>query len=214
MKERCPNCWFKTDWGYMDDYLAMNRLYVKRYEKGKWRWQAIGWVCPNCGFVKLDAKFPLKHYRTVTTRVEAMNKSPAQYTEVPVMTAPAPSSASSKPTSLEPREYTDSEKAVRLMVKVKSVEGGREVEKKVKDLFKSFGYSLKEKEEESRVGSVVIKRRTIRADKDFLMYGFVGVTEDLYEDFVNIYISVYDEDVAKAVQELLKAEPKVEVKTI
>jgi rubrerythrin len=40
----------------------MNRLYVKNKSK----WLTVGWVCPNCGYIKLDEeKFPIKQYRIV-----------------------------------------------------------------------------------------------------------------------------------------------------
>jgi hypothetical protein len=212
MREKCPKCCFKTDWGYSDGYLTMNRLYVKRYEKGKWRWIQVGWLCPNCGFVKLDANFPLKHYKTVTTRAEA-KASPAQYTGVPVMTAPAPLQAPSKPTFLEPRQYTELERAARFMIRA-GLEDGREVERKIKELFRGRGYDLKEEEEKSEVGGVVIMRRTIRVEKGFSMGGFMGVAEDFFEGSVSIYVSVYDAEVAKALQDLLEREPNIEVSTI
>jgi len=41
--------------------LAMRRLYVK--VDGRWR--TVGWICPNCGEVRIDAEFPLKEYKTV-----------------------------------------------------------------------------------------------------------------------------------------------------
>jgi len=57
-------------------------------------------------------------------------------------------------------------------------------------------------------------RRTIRVEKGFSMGGFMGVAEDFFEGSVSIYVSVYDAEVAKALQDLLEREPNIEVSTI
>jgi len=43
----------------------MSRLYVKL--RGSWK--PVGWICPNCGEVRIDeGAVPIKEYRTVYKR--------------------------------------------------------------------------------------------------------------------------------------------------
>jgi hypothetical protein len=62
-EEKCPRCVYESGWERLPEPLSMKRLYVKLGSPS--RWETVGWICPNCGLVKLDVKLPLKEYKTV-----------------------------------------------------------------------------------------------------------------------------------------------------
>ena len=68
-RRRCRDCWHV--WPHDDEYVAMSRLYVKRKEKGRWRWMAVGWICPNCLKVEVD-QVKFKEFRYPVRRRSAL----------------------------------------------------------------------------------------------------------------------------------------------
>jgi hypothetical protein len=71
-RPKCSDCWYMTKFYYDDEYLSMKRLYVKDQTHNKVKWIAIGWICPNCGKVVIEARLPLRKFTTVRTRKQAL----------------------------------------------------------------------------------------------------------------------------------------------
>jgi len=64
-REKCSRCVYDSTGCHYGEPLAISRLYVKL--RGSWK--PVGWICPNCGEVRIDeGAIPIKEYRTVYKR--------------------------------------------------------------------------------------------------------------------------------------------------
>ena len=81
-RRRCRDCWHV--WPHDDEYVAMSRLYVKRKQGGKWRWIAVGWICPSCLRVEVDKvkfkefRYPVRRRPSVQPQQPVQQPQPAQ----------------------------------------------------------------------------------------------------------------------------------------
>mgnify|MGYP000666254923 CR=1 FL=1 len=59
-KPCCPRCRYSAYFDTQDVPISLRRLYIRI----QGRLKPIGWICPNCGYIHLTAKFPLVRIKT------------------------------------------------------------------------------------------------------------------------------------------------------